>query len=47
MNPLHSDAVTSVPETTFNYMHGKIIDLKTKDALKLEQNVLNEIGRSQ
>ena len=36
--------MTSVPETTFNNMHGKIVDLKTEDAQKLSVNQLNEIG---
>ena len=37
-------SVTAIPETTFNNMHGKIVDLKTEDAQKLSQNHLNEIG---
>ena len=37
-------AVTAVPETSFNSMHGKIVDLKTEDAQKFSQNHLNEIG---
>ena len=36
--------MTAIPETTFNNMHGKIVDLKTEDAQKLSQNHLNEIG---
>ena len=38
-------AVTSVPETTFNNMHGKIVDLNTEDARQLAVNQLNEIGQ--
>jgi len=37
-------AVTKIPETTFNNMHGKITDLKTEDAQKFSSNPLNEIG---
>ena len=37
-------AVTNIPETTFNNMHGKIADLNTEDAQKLSRNHLNEIG---
>ena len=37
-------SVTDIPETTFNNMHGKIVDLKTEDAQKLSVNQLNEIG---
>ena len=37
-------AVTSVPETTFNNMHGKIVDLNTEDARQFAVNQLNEIG---
>ena len=37
-------AVTAVPETTFNNMHGKIVDLNTEDARQLAVNQLNEIG---
>ena len=40
------DAVTSIPETSFNHMHGKIADLKTEDAQKFTQNHLNEIGKN-
>ena len=39
-----SGAVTNIPETTFNNMHGKIADLNTEDAQKLSRNHLNEIG---
>ena len=38
-------AVTSVPETTFNNMHGKIVDLNTEDARQFAVNQLNEIGQ--
>ena len=37
-------AVTNIPETSFNNMHGKIADLNTEDAQKLSRNHLNEIG---
>ena len=36
--------MTAVPETTFNNMHGKIVDLNTEDARQFAVNQLNEIG---
>ena len=44
LTPFYSGAVTSVPETTFNNMHGKIVDLNTEDARQFAVNQLNEIG---
>merc|ERR1719278_265415 len=37
-------SVTDIPETTFNNMHGKINDLRTKDANTFAARQLNEIG---
>ena len=37
-------AVTSVPETTFNNMHGKITDLDTVDASILAETKPNALG---
>jgi hypothetical protein len=39
--------VTDIPETTFNNMHGKIIDLRTKDAEQFAARQLNEIGEEE
>ena len=37
-------AVTNVPETTFNNMHGKITDLDTVDASILAETKPNALG---
>merc|ERR1719278_1371384 len=37
-------SVTDIPETTFNNMHGRINDLRTKDANVYAARQLNEIG---
>ena len=39
-----SGSVTDIPETTFNNMHGRINDLRTKDANTFAARQLNEIG---
>ena len=38
-------SVISIPETSFNNLHGKINDLKTEDAQKFSSKPLNEIGK--
>ena len=37
-------SVTDIPVTTFNNMHGKINDLRTKDANIFAARQLNEVG---